>query len=100
MLFPRIPFQIKPISPRRMQILSSARLLCLFALLCLIATAQSAEDLASRAAQAMQSGDFADAEMLFLKLTVLTPKVAELYSNLGMARYYGQKPDEARKTFA
>jgi tetratricopeptide (TPR) repeat protein len=48
----------------------------------------------------MQSGDYAVAEKLFLRLTAEAPDVPELYSNLGLAQYYEKKPDLARKAFA
>jgi len=64
------------------------------------ATCQSASDLASRAAQAMQSGNYAEAEKLFLNLESLAPGVPEIYSNLGLARYYGKKTTLARQSFA
>ena len=61
--------------------------------------AQSATDLASHAARAMQIGDYAEAEKSFLRLVVLMPDVPELYSNLGLAQYYEKKPDLARTAF-
>jgi tetratricopeptide (TPR) repeat protein len=69
--------------------------------LCLVgdANGQTASELASRAAQAMQSGDYAEAEKMFVRLESLAPGVPEVKSNLGLARYYGKKPDLARKDF-
>jgi tetratricopeptide (TPR) repeat protein len=74
--------------------------LCACTLLSRTTTAQSASNLASRAAQAMQSEDYAEAEKLFLRLTEAAPDVPEMYSNLGLAQYYEKKPELARRAFA
>jgi len=49
---------------------------------------QSAAELASQAARAMQDRNYAEAERLYAKLTHLAPDVPEIYSNLGLAHYY------------
>jgi len=78
--------------------------LCCF-LVCAIfirgtARGESAGDLSARATHAMQEGDYAEAEKLFLKLTSIAPNVPEVYSNLGLAQYYERKSALARKAFA
>lgn len=65
-----------------------------------LADAQSTSDLSARAVQTMQAGDYGEAESLFARLTVTAPDVPELYSNLGLARYYQQKRGLARQAFA
>jgi tetratricopeptide (TPR) repeat protein len=82
------------------------RSLCLcFFLVCAIfvrgmALGESAADLSARATHLMQKGDYAEAERLFLKLTVVAPNVPEVYSNLGLAQYYEKKHGLARRAFA
>ena len=83
--------------PPRLQ--SLARL-CLSICLCGTMWAQSVVELASRAGDAMRSGDYAEAERLFSKLIVAEPGMAEVYSNLGLAQYYEQKAEAARQSFA
>jgi tetratricopeptide (TPR) repeat protein len=47
----------------------------------------------------MQRADYGEADRLFSKLSVAEPGVAEVYSNLGLAKYYEQHADAARKSF-
>jgi Flp pilus assembly protein TadD len=60
---------------------------------------QSATELASQAAQAMQDRNYAEAEHLYAKLTHLAPDVPEIYSNLGLARYYQGQFNAAQQAF-
>src|SRR3954465_9800998 len=48
---------------------------------------------------ALQSGDYAEADRTFSRLALSLPDVAEVHSNLGLARYYEKKPDLARQSF-
>jgi tetratricopeptide (TPR) repeat protein len=65
-----------------------------------MALGESAGDLSARATQAMQEGDYAEAERLFLKMKAVAPNAPEVYSNLGLAEYYEKKQALARKAFA
>jgi hypothetical protein len=47
----------------------------------------------------MQEGRYPEAEQLYAGLTRLTPQVAEVYSNLGLSRYYQKKFDPAESAF-
>ena len=64
-----------------------------------LAAAQSPSEVASQAAQAMQAQDFPKAERLYAELTRLAPQVPEVYSNLGLARYYQKKFQTGQQAF-
>jgi tetratricopeptide (TPR) repeat protein len=64
-----------------------------------LAAAQSPSEVASQAGQAMQAQDFPKAERLYLELTRLAPDVPEVYSNLGLARYYQKKFQTGQQAF-
>src|SRR5205807_1088415 len=55
------------------------------------AAAQTAEELAQTAARAMQQQDYATAENAYRQFLQLSPNVAEVYSNLGLACYSQKK---------
>src|SRR5437868_5389114 len=63
------------------------------------ASAQSGPELAEKAAQAMQAGTYPTAEDLYSQLSKLMPEVAEVHSNLGLARYYQKKFTAAEPEF-
>ena len=67
--------------------ISTARALLITTLLIRAGAAQTAEELAQTAARAMQQQDYAAAENAYHKLLQLSPDVAEVYSNLGLACY-------------
>jgi len=60
---------------------------------------QSAAELSAQAGAAMQDRNYAEAERLYAKLTHLAPDVPEIYSNLGLARYYQGKFKAAEEAF-
>jgi tetratricopeptide (TPR) repeat protein len=55
------------------------------------AAAQNAEELAQTAARAMQQQDYGTAENAYRQLLQLSPNVAEVHSNLGLACYSQKK---------
>jgi tetratricopeptide (TPR) repeat protein len=63
------------------------------------ARAQSTSDLAAQAGEAMQAGNYAQAEDLFTRLAKLLPDVPEVYSNLGLAQYYNKRLQAAELSF-
>ena len=61
--------------------------------------AQLPQELSSAAATAMKRRDYSTAEVYYEKLLQAAPNAAELYSNLGLARYLQKKIDPAEKAF-
>jgi tetratricopeptide (TPR) repeat protein len=64
-----------------------------------LAAALSPSQVASQASQAMQAQDYVKAERLYAELTHLVPNVPEVYSNLGLARYYQKKFKTGQEAF-
>jgi tetratricopeptide (TPR) repeat protein len=62
-------------------------------------SAQSPLERASQAAQALQHGDYATAEQLYTELARTNPNLAEIQSNLGLARYFQFKLSAAEESF-
>jgi tetratricopeptide (TPR) repeat protein len=100
MLFDRHNAAFRTEAPACPPVLKPLARLCVYLCLCATVAAQSLPELASRAGEAMQSGDYAEAERLFSKLAAAQPNVAEVYSNLGLAQYYEQKAEAAKKSLA
>ena len=73
---------------------------CFLWLLCAYAWAQSPQDLAAKAAQALRNKDYATAETAYKQLLAAVPNVAELHSNHGMACYFQKKFDCAQQAFS
>ena len=63
------------------------------------ASAQTPQELAAKAAEAMQRKDFAQAEEYFERILEFAPKAAELHSNLGSARYLHRNYRGAEASF-
>ena len=61
--------------------------------------AQSPQELSSAAAAAMKRRDYPKAEVYYEKLLQAAPNAAEIYSNLGLARYLQKKFEPAEKAF-
>lgn len=61
--------------------------------------AQSPQELSSAAATAMNRQDYPKAEEYYEKLLQASPNAAEIYSNLGLARYLQKKIEPAEKAF-
>ncbi len=61
--------------------------------------AQSPQELSSAASTAMQNQDYQKAAECYEKLLQLAPSAAELYSNLGLARYFQKEFEPAEKAF-
>ena len=75
---------------------SARKAACLFpvavgSLLAVVATAQSPQELAGQAAEAMQRQQYAAAELAYRRLIPQAPQMAELHSNLGLACFMQQK---------
>ena len=64
-----------------------------------VAPAQSPQELAGKAAQAMQRKDYAAAESTYRQLIPLAPRMAELHSNLGLACFLQKKVPCAVEAF-
>ena len=60
---------------------------------------QSPQELSSAAATAMKHQDYQKAAEYYEKLLQLAPNAAEIYSNLGLARYFQKKIEPAEKAF-
>jgi tetratricopeptide (TPR) repeat protein len=71
--------------------ISPARAFLTTMLLVGAAAAQTAEELAQTGARAMQQQDYATAENVYRQLLQLSPEVAEVHSNLGLACYSQKK---------
>ena len=61
--------------------------------------AQSGPELAASAGQAMQERNYAEAERLYVQLSRVAPGVPEVYSNLGLARFYQGHREAAESAF-
>ena len=64
-----------------------------------ISLAQSPQELASQAGQAMERKDYPAAERLYRQLIPHAPEMAELHSNLGLACHLQNKGDCAEQAF-
>ena len=69
-------------------------------LLCACAAAQSPQELAAKAGQALRDKDYSTAETAYERLLQAVPNVAELHSNHGMACYFQDKFDCAEQAFS
>jgi len=63
------------------------------------ARAQTPQEIAAAAGQAMQQGDYAAAEKHYGALVERFPQAAELHSNLGLARFFNRDYAGAEKAF-
>ena len=75
------------------------RVLAAVALASVTSLAQSPQELASQAGQAMQRKDYPTAETLYRQLISHAPEMAELHSNLGLACHLQNKGDCAEEAF-
>lgn len=64
-----------------------------------LAVAQEPSQIAQRASEAMQAHDYPKAEINYAELARLVPNVPEIYSNLGLARYYQKKFKTGQQAF-
>ena len=64
-----------------------------------LAVAQDPSRIAQQASEEMQVRNYSQAELLYAQLAHLAPKIPEVYSNLGLARYDQKKYKAAREAF-
>ena len=84
---------------RNVRSVVTAVCIALSAIFTVYAPAQSTPEMAAAAAQALHGGNYAKAEGLYSELAKMMPEVAEVHSNLGLARYYQKKFAAAEQDF-
>lgn len=73
--------------------------LCVTVLFSALAMAQDPSQVALQASRAIQDRDYSKAEHLYAELARSVPHVPEIYSNLGLARYYQKEFKTAQQAF-